>query len=58
MNETESKTEPTRPSSDYLLAATRSVLAERERELRAIKGHCSNATCSLHYAHYGPCNIS
>lgn len=33
--------------------ALRFVLAERERELLEIKGPCS--TCSLHYAHAGPC---
>lgn len=32
------------------------VLSEREAELLAIKGHCSNAECRLHYAHRGPCD--
>jgi hypothetical protein len=45
-------------SPEYLLTATRCVLAEREKELLALKGRCSNAHCSLHYAHYGPCNES
>lgn len=38
-----------------LLHATRMVLAERERELLALRGPCSNKSCTLHYAHYGPC---
>lgn len=37
------------------LSATKFVLAERERELLMLKGHCSNASCTLHYAHSGPC---
>lgn len=36
--------------------ATRTVLAERERELLLWKGPCSNFTCRLHYAHAGPCD--
>lgn len=28
---------------------------ERELELLAAGGHCSNKRCSLHYAHSGPC---
>jgi hypothetical protein len=39
------------------LAATKAVLAERERELRELKGYCSTMACSLHYAHSGPCDI-
>ncbi len=35
------------------LEAARAVRAERERELLELKGPCS--TCSLHYAHSGPC---
>jgi hypothetical protein len=38
------------------LAAVRSVLADRERELRQVKGPCSNRFCCLHFAHSGPCN--
>lgn len=37
----------------YKLTACKAALAERERELLAIKGPCS--TCRLHYAHAGPC---
>lgn len=45
----------TRTHRDLLakLAATKAVLAERERELLELKGPCS--TCPLHYAHSGPC---
>lgn len=39
------------------LRASKSVLAERERELFELKGPCSESTCSLHYAHSGPCDI-
>ena len=39
------------------LAATRSVLADRERELLTLKGPCSSRQCRLHYAHSGPCDI-
>lgn len=39
------------------LAATKAVLAERERELRELKGYCSTMACRLHYAHSGPCDI-
>jgi hypothetical protein len=56
MSKTENQTELKHATSDYRLATTSAVLAEREKELLAIKGHCSNAKCSLHYAHYGPCN--
>jgi len=39
------------------LAVSRTVLAERERELLALRGPCSNAVdnCRLHHAHAGPC---
>jgi hypothetical protein len=40
----------------YRLAATKPVLAERERELLELKGPCSNTACRLHYAHAGPCD--
>lgn len=40
----------------HRLAATRAVLAERERELLELKGPCSTGTCRLHYAHAGPCD--
>ncbi len=40
----------------YLLAATKDVLADRERELLKLKGPCSNRRCRLHYAHSGPCD--
>ena len=39
----------------YKYAATRAVLADRERELLKLKGPCSTKTCPLHYAHSGPC---
>jgi hypothetical protein len=42
----------------YHVAAAHSVLADRERELLAIKGPCSTKTCRLHYAHSGPCDIA
>jgi hypothetical protein len=32
-------------------------LADRERELLEIKGPCWNATCRLHKAHFGPCDV-
>ncbi|HEY8702268.1 MAG TPA: hypothetical protein VIM08_15110 [Arthrobacter sp.] len=35
-----------------------SILAERERELLQVKGPCSFKECKLHYAHFGPCDIS
>ncbi len=38
------------------VSSLRFVLAERERELLQIKGPCSNMSCVLHYAHFGPCN--
>jgi hypothetical protein len=38
------------------LRVARSVLAEREYELLALKGPCCWVACSLHYAHAGPCN--
>jgi hypothetical protein len=38
------------------LAAVRTVLVDRERELREVKGPCSNKLCCLHYAHSGPCD--
>jgi hypothetical protein len=49
----------TREYRDLLakLAATKAVLAERERELREIKGYCTTMACRLHYAHSGPCDI-
>lgn len=40
----------------HRLAATKAVLAERERELLNLKGPCS--TCRLHYAHAGPCDVA
>jgi hypothetical protein len=40
----------------YRFAATKAVLAERERELLELKGPCSNRNCRLHYAHAGPCD--
>jgi hypothetical protein len=39
------------------IAALRSVLADREKELLDLKGPCSNAKCGLHYAHSGPCDV-
>ncbi|AYN57897.1 hypothetical protein PP640_gp45 [Arthrobacter phage Faja] len=39
------------------LEATQSILKDRERELLEVKGPCSHAACSLHYAHSGPCNL-
>lgn len=39
-------------------AALRRVLDERERELLAVKGACSNADCRLHRAHSGPCDVA
>lgn len=47
--------------AEVLLAATRAVLAERERELLELKGPCSGGEigvgpCRLHYAHSGPCD--
>lgn len=51
----------TRATSDtvpaHKLAATKAVLADREAELLALKGPCSNRTCRLHYAHSGPCDV-
>lgn len=38
------------------IEAVQAVLRERERELLALKGPCSNKTCELHYAHSGPCS--
>ena len=43
-------------TAEAKLAATRAVCAERERELLALKGPCSNRNCSLHFAHAGPCD--
>lgn len=40
------------------IAALESALADRERELLELKGPCSNAKCSLHYAHSGPCDTT
>lgn len=37
--------------------AAKAVLADREVELLAIKGPCSNGDCRLHYAHSGPCDV-
>ncbi|MBM0275340.1 hypothetical protein [Micromonospora tarensis] len=51
---------PDREGGHHLLAALRSVLADRERELLDLKGPCSGAQgqkCRLHYAHSGPCDI-
>jgi 3-deoxy-D-arabino-heptulosonate 7-phosphate (DAHP) synthase len=39
------------------LKAAKAVLADRERELLAVKGPCSTQACRLHYAHSGPCDI-
>lgn len=39
------------------LEATQRILADRERELLAVQGHCYLGGCSLHYAHSGPCNV-
>lgn len=36
--------------------STEAVLADRETELFRLKGPCSNKSCSLHYAHSGPCD--
>lgn len=35
----------------------RAVLAEREAELRELKGPCRVARCLLHQAHRGPCDL-
>lgn len=40
------------------LESTQHVLADRERELLAIRGQCSADACTLHYAHFGPCNMA
>lgn len=40
----------------YHVRAAKAVLADRERELLAIKGHCGWMACRLHYAHSGPCD--
>jgi hypothetical protein len=42
---------------DPSIAGLRAILAERERELLEVKGPCRFKDCSLHYAHYGPCNV-
>ena len=39
------------------LEATQRILADRERELLAIRGQCATDACTLHYAHGGPCNM-
>jgi len=44
--------------ADHIVAALRSILAERERELFELKGPCRFKACALHYAHFGPCNIA
>lgn len=44
---------PKESDLEQTLHALRFVLDERERELLKLKGSCS--TCSLHYAHAGPC---
>lgn len=41
----------------WVYDAAKAVLAERERELLALKGPCSAGACRLHYAHSGPCNV-
>lgn len=41
----------------YKYEAVKAVLADREKELLALKGPCSSLGCPLHYAHSGPCNI-
>jgi hypothetical protein len=41
----------------YRVSALEAVLRDREAELLALKGPCSNARCPLHYAHSGPCNV-
>jgi hypothetical protein len=38
------------------VAATKHVLADRERELLSLKGPCSSTLCRLHFAHSGPCD--
>lgn len=46
------------PDAEHRLKAVEFVLAERERELLALKGPCSFRSCRLHYAHSGPCDTS
>lgn len=54
--------EMTKPQEDASVGtrfrATMFVLAERERELLALKGPCSFKDCRLHYAHSGPCDTT
>lgn len=58
MNTTEKRTTTTTEMVPaYRLRATQAVLADRERELLALKGPCSSAACALHFAHSGPCDI-
>lgn len=44
-------------TDDHVAAGLRRILADRERELLALKGPCSAKTCRMHYAHSGPCDI-
>jgi hypothetical protein len=44
------------PQKSPVEAALRAVLADREKELLDLKGPCS--TCTLHYAHSGPCDVA
>ena len=43
------------PNYGEQLRATKAILAEREKELLTLKGHCSHKSCTLHFAHSGPC---
>jgi hypothetical protein len=43
---------------DPRLRATQAVLRDREAELLALKGPCSNRDCRLHHAHSGPCDTT
>jgi len=61
MSETERSTRPANRCGScdqhVMVAALKTVLADRERELFRLKGPCSTADCGLHYAHSGPCDI-
>lgn len=37
--------------------ALEAILADREAELLALQGPCSNRSCRLHSAHRGPCDV-
>lgn len=43
-------------AKDAKIAGLRRILRDRENELLLAKGPCSNGSCSLHYAHSGPCD--